>query len=37
MFFLDGYKRIKSCSIGVVDFTEQKIEEAVLAESRHGT
>ena len=37
MFFLDGYSRIKSCSIGVSGLTENEIQKAVLELSRHGT
>ena len=34
IFFLDGYKRIKSCSIGVTGLTKQQIKEAVAAQAR---
>ena len=37
MFFVDGYNRIKSCSIGVLGLTEQQIQKAVLELSRQGT
>ena len=37
MFFVDGYNRIKSCSIGVPGLTEQQIRKAVLELSRQGT
>ena len=37
MFFVDGYNRIKSCSIGVLGLTEQQIQKAVLEFSRQGT
>jgi hypothetical protein len=37
MFFVDGYNRIKSCSIGVLGLTEQQIQKAVLEFSRRGT
>jgi hypothetical protein len=37
MFFVDGYSRVKSCSIGVNGITEQQIQKAVLELSRLGT
>jgi len=37
MFFVDGYSRIKSCSIGVLGLTEQQIRDAVLEFSGQGT
>ncbi|MDR7133918.1 hypothetical protein J2X06_001102 [Lysobacter niastensis] len=37
VFFLDGYGRIKSCSIGVSGLTEREIQKVVLEVSRHGT
>ena len=37
MFFLDGYKRIKSCSTYPKGLSEQQIKDAVAEESRHGT
>ena len=37
MFFVDGYNRVKSCSIGVSGLTEQQIQKAVLEFSGQGT
>jgi hypothetical protein len=37
MCFVDGYNRIKSCSIDVIGLTEQQINSAVLEFSKQGT
>ena len=37
VFFVDGYNRIKSCSIGVSGITPQEIQSGVIQLSRHGT
>ncbi len=37
VFFVDGYNRIKSCSIGVSGITPQEIQSGVIQLSRRGT
>ena len=37
VFFVDGYNRIKSCSIGVSGINPQEIQSGVFQLSRHGT
>jgi hypothetical protein len=37
IFFVDGYSRIKSCSIGVDGISPQQVQSGVVQLSRHGT
>ncbi|RZI59195.1 MAG: hypothetical protein EOP14_04410 [Pseudomonas sp.] len=37
VFFVDGYNRIKSCSIGVDGITTPQVQSGVFQLSRHGT
>ena len=37
IFFVDGYSRIKSCSIGVKGITPQQVQSGVFQLSRDGT
>ena len=37
VFFVDGYNRIQSCSIGVSGITPQEVQSGVIQLSRHGT